>query len=85
MYLTNHFEKENLTKIPRKRIAIQITVIMFNVRKSELAIIQDRRKMLIPTLIKAKEDGEKAYLSYGNFYINNKMFTTENVSSAGYN
>ncbi|XP_060585205.1 uncharacterized protein LOC132741129 [Ruditapes philippinarum] len=48
-------------------------------------IIQDRRKMLIPTLIKAKEDGKKAYLSYDKLYINNKMFTTENVSSAGYN
>jgi hypothetical protein len=39
--------------------------------------------MLIPTLIKAKEDGKKAYLSYDKLYINNKMFTIENVTSAG--
>ncbi|XP_053406562.1 uncharacterized protein LOC128559296 [Mercenaria mercenaria] len=46
-------------------------------------IIQDRRKALIPILVKAKEGGKKAYLSYDKLYINT-MYTVENVASAGY-
>ncbi|XP_053379987.1 uncharacterized protein LOC128548637 [Mercenaria mercenaria] len=46
--------------------------------------IQDRRRLLIPAMIKAKNDGKTAYLSYDKLFINNRMYTVDNVSTSGY-
>lgn len=46
--------------------------------------IQDRRKLLIPTLIKAREDNKTASLSYDKLIINGKSYTVDTVASAGY-
>lgn len=47
-------------------------------------IIQERRRVLIPAMIKAKNDGKPAYISYDKLFINNKMYTVENVANSGY-
>jgi hypothetical protein len=47
-------------------------------------VIQDRRKQLIPAMIRAKQDGKTAYVSVDKLYINNKMFTVDTVSNSGY-
>ena len=46
--------------------------------------IQDRRKALLPAMIKAKKAGKSAYLSYDKLYIDNKMYTVNTVSSSGF-
>ena len=43
--------------------------------------IQDRRKTLIPALIKAKSENKKAVLSYDKLYIDNKLYKPASVSS----
>lgn len=57
-----------------------------NIRVSEQfpKVIQDRRKLLIPAMIKAKQDGKSAYISVDKLYINNKMYTVDTVSTSGY-
>jgi len=47
-------------------------------------VIQDKRKQLIPYLVKAKRDGKMAHLSYDKLYINNKMYTVQSVAQSGY-
>lgn len=47
-------------------------------------LIQDKRRQLIPVLIKAKQDGKTAYLSYDKLFINNKMFTVDTLPQSGY-
>ena len=44
-------------------------------------VIQDRRKSLIPALIRAKNENKKAVLSYDKLYINNKLYKPESESS----
>lgn len=46
--------------------------------------IQERRKLLIPIMIKAKQDGKSAYLTFDKLYINNKMYTVDTASRSGY-
>lgn len=46
--------------------------------------IQDRRKILGDVMMKAREDGKDAYISYDKLFINRRMYTVENVASAGY-
>lgn len=38
-------------------------------------IIQERRRQLIPELIKAKQEGKRAVLSYDKLYIEGRLFT----------
>lgn len=40
--------------------------------------IQERRKKLIPHLIKAKESGKTAYLSYDKLFVNGTQYTADN-------
>ena len=47
-------------------------------------VIQERRKSLIPAMIKAREDGKTAHLSYDKLFINNKMYTVDTVRTSGY-
>ncbi len=47
--------------------------------------VQDRRKILLPVMIKAKHDGKNAFLSYDKLYIDGKMFSADTVANAGYN
>ncbi|XP_053373968.1 cAMP-dependent protein kinase catalytic subunit-like [Mercenaria mercenaria] len=46
--------------------------------------VQDRRKLLLPAMIKAKKAGKSAYLAHDKLYIENKMYTVETVSSSGF-
>lgn len=45
--------------------------------------IQDRLKLLIPTLIKACEDSKTASWSYDKLIINGKSYTVETLANAG--
>ena len=47
--------------------------------------IQERRKQLIPILVKAKNDKKRAFLSYDKLCIEGTMYTVDTVSRAGYN
>lgn len=47
-------------------------------------VIQDRRKVLVPAMIKAKQAGKTAYLSYDKLYIDRKSYTGETVSTSGF-
>ncbi|KAH3787220.1 hypothetical protein DPMN_165340 [Dreissena polymorpha] len=46
--------------------------------------IQERRRKLIPTMIKARQDGKTAYISYDKLIINGQAITVDTVSLAGY-
>ena len=41
--------------------------------------IQDRRRKLIPLMIKAKNEGKRAVLAYDKLYVNNVLMTADNV------
>ena len=41
--------------------------------------IQDRRRKLIPIMIKAKNEGKRAVLSYDKLYVNNVLITADSV------
>ena len=41
--------------------------------------IQDRRRKLIPVMIKAKREGKRAVLAYDKLYINNTLVTAESI------
>ena len=42
-------------------------------------VIQDRRRKLVPLMIKAKNEGKRAVLSYDKLYINNVMVTADSI------
>ncbi|XP_052785962.1 uncharacterized protein LOC128221388 [Mya arenaria] len=46
--------------------------------------IQERRKFLIPAMIKARQDGKTAHLSYDKLFIKNKMYTVETIRTSGF-
>ena len=41
--------------------------------------IQDRRRKLIPIMIKAKNDGKRAVLAYDKLYVNNVLITADSI------
>ena len=41
--------------------------------------IQERRRKLIPIMIKAKNDGKRAVLAYDKLYVNNVLITADSV------
>ena len=47
-------------------------------------VIQDKRKQLIPYLVKAKQDVKMAHRSYDKLYINNRRYTVQSVAQSGY-
>ena len=49
-----------------------------------LKAIQDKGRQLIPYLVKAKQDGKMANLSYDKLYINNRKYTVQSVAQSGY-
>jgi hypothetical protein len=56
----------------------------FRVAEQFPKAIQDRRRVLGDVMKKARDDGKKATLSYDKLYINGKMFTVDNIGTAGY-
>jgi len=46
--------------------------------------VQEKRKVLIPVMIKAKNDGKNANLAHDKLYINGKMYTVDTVHTSEY-
>ena len=46
--------------------------------------VQDRRKQLIPVMIKARNSGQTANLSFDKLYINGKLYTAETASTSNF-
>ena len=63
----------------KKRAFDQLKDSQFRVSEQFPKVIQERRKTLIPHLIKAKQEGKKAVLSYDKLYIDNQLFKPTNV------
>ena len=54
----------------------------FRVSEQFPKTIQERRRSLIPHLIKAKQDGQRAVLNYDKLYVNGQLFNPGSVNSA---
>ena len=63
----------------KKRAFDQLKDSQFRVSEQFPKVIQERRKTLIPHLIKAKQEGKKAALSDDKLYIDNQLFKPTNV------
>lgn len=77
----NHYPDK--TKIKSKAFT-ELKDSNYRVSEQFPKAIQDRRKQLIPVMVKAKQDGKNAHLSYDKLIINGSTFTVENVHTAGY-
>ena len=53
----------------------KLTNTQFRVSEQYPREIQERRKKLIPELIKAKQEGKHAVLAYDKLYINGRLHT----------
>lgn len=54
----------------------------FNVKEQYPQEVKDRRKELIPVMIKARSENKKAVLVRDKLYINNRLYTPGNTSSS---
>ena len=84
----NHFPDKQLIKNKFRDVDNQSSSSdPSSIRYSEQfpPVIQEHRQKLIPAMIKAKQEGRTAYLSYDILFINGTMYNVNNINTSGYN